>query len=185
VDRLIRLAVESGVGRVSGLSGFGALDAGWLHFSVLTEGGLIEADLDWGFTVDASTRTPDEQEAVRRLVGLRGMLLDLPGTLGADAGAEGPYEPHALAVVNQPWAYVSPGTGDRAWPGPSLPGQPTGWGYFCTDVTGADVAAVLEAAAPAKRSSPWVWAGQRYDVKLRPLLPDEASCADLRLHVGP
>jgi len=46
-------------------------------------------------------------------------------------------------------------------------------------VAGADVAAVADAAATADAHSAWTSGGQRWLVSVRPLLPDETSCADL------
>src|SRR5690606_38594997 len=76
--------------------------------------------------------------------------------------------------------------GSRSAPGPALPGQPMPvialqgpYDLSCVDVTGADVPTVLEEAGVASDRTPWIWAGVRYRVWLRPLLPEERGCRDL------
>jgi hypothetical protein len=46
-------------------------------------------------------------------------------------------------------------------------------------VTGDEAKAVLAAAAKANSLTPWTSGGKTWRVGLRPLLPDEHTCADL------
>jgi hypothetical protein len=97
------------------------------------------------------------------------------------------YEPHSVAVVSRPWPVADdPVTPDQAWPGPALAGQPLPKypmigedDLTCVTVTGAELAAVVDAAQATTVQTAWVWQGQRYAVWLRPLLPGESSCDDL------
>jgi hypothetical protein len=49
----------------------------------------------------------------------------------------------------------------------------------CVVATGDQARAVLAAAGTADATTPWVTPDGRWSVLLRPLLPDETSCADL------
>jgi hypothetical protein len=94
------------------------------------------------------------------------------------------YRPDSIAALATPW--VDPQDGltqpDVAWPGPALPGEPTGGlpGLGCVTVTDGQVPALLAAAASANTETAWVTPdGSRWSVTFRPLLPDESGCADL------
>jgi hypothetical protein len=67
-----------------------------------------------------------------------------------------------------------------AWPGPALPGESLPAGLSCAIATGATADAVLASAAHANTRTPWTFGGHRWTVTLRPLLPDESTCQDLR-----
>ncbi len=93
------------------------------------------------------------------------------------------YVPAAVAAVATPWVdpedeLVHP---EQAWPGPDLPGEPVGGPLEvgCVVAAGGQADAVMAAAATANAATPWVSAGGRWSVLLRPLLPDESGCADL------
>jgi len=96
------------------------------------------------------------------------------------------YQPTAVAVVASPW--VKP-AGDlpsapaaTPWPGPALPGtllQPEGK-VGCLTVTGDEASKVLAAAENANQNTPWTSGSATWNVTFRPLLPDEAGCADLQ-----
>ncbi|GAA3341538.1 hypothetical protein GCM10020358_33280 [Amorphoplanes nipponensis] len=95
------------------------------------------------------------------------------------------YEPEILAAVV--WPYVTrddePGRPLTVeWPGPALPGEALNpdLKLSCVTVTGAQRDAVLAAAKNATALTPWVSAGNSWSVLLRPLLPDETGCADLK-----
>ena len=123
----------------------------------------------------------DQLRARRRLRELVSALTDV-----APSGSDARYEPAAVAAVATPWRL---GEGDEglpeppevAWPGPDLPGESIGPETGC--VVAAEPRAVrdiLAKAAKATSLTPWRSAGKRWTVALRPLLPDESGCADLR-----
>jgi hypothetical protein len=187
VDALVRRALASGVGRDTDLGQPPVADAPSTRFTVLTDAGsqvtqvnaLGIGDEDYGLTAE-------QRSARRALRDLLNDLADLPGTLGPDAaGAQRPYEPDAVAAVSQAW--TDPGSTDipaqpeRAWPGPTLPGESMGNrpGLGCVMVTGTGAATVLAAATSANVLTPWTSDGHRWLVRFRPLLPEETSCADL------
>ncbi|AGL18422.1 hypothetical protein [Actinoplanes sp. N902-109] len=101
------------------------------------------------------------------------------------SGAPVAYEPTAVAAVVG--VYHDPGdtTVEKprtvAWPGPALPGAvlAKNTGLTCVTATGDQASAVLDAAARANAATPWSSGGKVWSVRLRPLLPDETSCADL------
>lgn len=66
------------------------------------------------------------------------------------------------------------------WPGPALLGQDVKThGTTCTVVRGADLPPVLEAVGQARLLTPWSDGGRTWDLRFRPLLPDENTCEDL------
>lgn len=91
----------------------------------------------------------------------------------ADLTAEPrPYRPERLAVLAVP---VAGGTGP-AWPlRPLAAGTPVGT-RTCSVLTGVDMAQAKRLAA---KGGQWADRGRAYRVTLRPLLPDETSCAAL------
>jgi hypothetical protein len=96
-----------------------------------------------------------------------------------------PYEPEALAAIVQPYAEPEDQPGrplTAEWPGPALPGEPLtpALQLTCVTATGEQLDAVLAAAKDATATTPWVSGGNSWSVLLRPLLPDETGCADLK-----
>ena len=70
-----------------------------------------------------------------------------------------------------------------AWPGPTLPGDPVGGRHRHRRRLRGDrrrQAARVVASAGANAATPWTSGGKTWSVALRPLLPDETGCADLR-----
>lgn len=183
VQRIARAARDAGVGSGRDYGTPEVMDAGTTWFSLRGRDGVVASGvpalgLDHGLTrAQRRARAP--------LVALRDSLLDLPATLGDERVSEPrPYEPVALAAVARHWVDPElPGDDppDIAWPGPALPGDPTAFAsdLGCVTVTGSRVAQVLELAARARAVTAWTWAGERYFVWFRPLLPDESSCEDL------
>jgi hypothetical protein len=171
LSRLVTMAVEAGVGSQVDYGTPGVTDVPETRFTVSTSDGVLTSTV-YALDIDDEGLTAEQVAARQKLRDLQAALTDLPATLGAEAaGEERPYEPVALAALTSP--YVSPEDGpdleqpEMAWPGPALPGEPLGSlpDLRCVTVTGDDLAAVLEAAAGANT--------------LRPLLPDESTCADL------
>ncbi|MFI7608066.1 hypothetical protein ACIBTV_23385 [Micromonospora sp. NPDC049366] len=90
-----------------------------------------------------------------------------------------PYEPTAVAVIATPVDSPQPA---RPWPLPALTGEPLGGtsaGSTCLVLRGADLDAVRREAATAGAATPWRDGDRLWQVTPRPLLPDEAGCADL------
>lgn len=123
---------------------------------------------------------------------LRALLDTLSGTAGPTPTPTGlpsmpgdseAYRPTELAALSVPWTPDPdvPNQAEITWPGPALPGERgTPQGAGCVTAGGADTAEVLAAAERASAITPWVSGGKRWRVALRPLLPDESGCADLR-----
>jgi hypothetical protein len=133
----------------------------------------------------AAGLTEAQVRARRKLSGLLTALTDLPATLGDRAGPEQPYQAPAVAAVASPWTPAATdqdaaaGPPELDWPGPALPGEAIWLDVGCVTATGEQASAVLGAAAKASAATPWRSGGRTWTVALRPLLPDEAGCADL------
>lgn len=96
-----------------------------------------------------------------------------------------PYQAESVAVLARPW--VDPGGSDakspeKAWPGPALPGAYLNAAFKigCVVVTGAEKDKVWAAAKDATAITPWTAGGAKYLINFRPLLPDEAGCAEMK-----
>jgi hypothetical protein len=183
LNQLVSMAVAAGVGADVDYGTPWVTDVPETKFTVSTTDGVLTSTVyALGMTEEGLTQS--QIEARRKLHDLQTALTDLPTTLGAGAaGEERPYEPKALAALTYPYAPSDEGLEqpEMAWPGPALPGEPLGSlpDLRCVTVTGDDLAAVLAAAADANTLTPWVWEGERWFITLRPLLPEESSCADL------
>lgn len=102
----------------------------------------------------------------------------------ADVSEPSPYSPTALAVYVLNTASASPQAPPATWPLGALgdAGAPTDWpdrSARCLVVTGSDVESVLSAAAGKDRFAPWRAPDGLWNIAIRPLLPDEHSCADV------
>lgn len=184
LDRLRNKAKDAKVGEKLDFGQPGVADFPSTRFRLRTEKGLEvtevyalrETSLDVGLTAD--------QKANRdRLVGLLDALSDLRKTLGTDAvSQEKPYVPSTIAGLARVWSAdpSAPNQQEVAWPGPGLPGPQRSDGmYGCVTATGWDSQAVVSAAAKANAATPWTSGGKKWLVQIRPLLPNETSCADL------
>lgn len=102
----------------------------------------------------------------------------------AGVSAPIPYPPAQVAVFVLGSADA---TGDKApatWPLGDLgsAGAPSDWpagAARCLVVSGGEVTSVARAAAGKDRFTPWRAGDGLWDIGLRPLLPDEQSCADV------
>ncbi|MFC6015871.1 hypothetical protein ACFP2T_06660 [Plantactinospora solaniradicis] len=195
VDKLIEQAQAAGVGSAAAAD-FGrpsVTDMPSTRFTVSSATGTEELEvyaLSEG-TQGAGGLTEAQRTARTELQKLITVLTDLAGTLGPDTvEAAKPYQAEAVAAVASPWQADDNGIAappEVAWPGPALPGSPAapGLDQGCVDVRGAEATALLDAAAlggaaaKANARTPWTSGGKRWLVSLRPLLPDEAGCADL------
>jgi len=188
VDKLVARATSAGVGTAKDLGQPPIADAPSTRFTVDAEGGPATTEVyALSESTDASNGLTADQLAARtKLRELLTAVSDLPTTLGVKAGSEQPYKSDALAAIASPYVAPDPATAGKgqpevAWPGPALPGTSVGKGLEtgCVTVTGADTAKVLAAADKANAATPWTSGGRKWTVILRPLLPDEADCADL------
>ena len=95
-----------------------------------------------------------------------------------------PYTPTEVAVFVLGPAAASDTTAPATWPLGDLAmvGSPAAWpapSARCLVVAGADLQAVDAAAAGITRFAPWGSGDTVWDVAMRPLLPDEHTCADV------
>jgi hypothetical protein len=187
VDKLVDQAVAAGVGVATDFGEPGVADAPSTKFVVRTADGVKSTEV---YALGEAGEDPvsgvnEQQRAARaKLRGLLTALTDLPATLGADAVSPAqPYRAAAVAAIAMPWSEDTQLPGEQQpvdWPGPALPGEKIGeLGISCVTATGAEATKVLDAAQKANTATPWVSGGQRWTLTLRPLLPDESSCADL------
>jgi hypothetical protein len=182
VQELVDRAMAAGVAETSDLGTPPVADAPSTRFTLVTAAHTYVRE------VTALRETPPEgngltadQQAARKKLSEFLTLLQGP----AEGAASVPYQPSAVAAMVTPW--VDPQDGlpqpEVAWPGPALPGEPTGGlpDVTCVTATGDQAQALVAAAGSANAATPWVTAdGARWSVTFRPLLPDESSCADLQ-----
>jgi hypothetical protein len=190
VTRLVRLALDAGVGAGTDLGVPQIVDAPMTRFEVQTDTGLrtTEAAALTEGQEGASGLTPAQRDARAKLVHLRDQLTDLPKVLGHAVDEAKPFEPAGMMAVvsefgagGQPTEPL-PQPAEVAWPGPALPGEPLAGvpGLTCVTTTGDGMAKLLGAARKAHRATRWVSGGKQWSVAFRPVLPDESGCADLR-----
>jgi hypothetical protein len=188
VQALVDRALAAGVGDTGDLGAPPLADAPSTRVTLSTglETLVREAYALTEAGAEASGLTADQVAARAELRDLVDALTDLPATLGADAVSDAePYVPEAVGAVVSPW--TDPGDGlarpAQPWPGPALPGEPLepGLGLGCVVATGEQAQSVLRAARSATAVTPWgADDGARWSLLLRPLLPSESGCADLR-----
>lgn len=191
VQELAGEALDAGIAETTDLGSPPLADATSTRFTLVTEEGpvtrevyaLREATGAGGLPgeVGAGGLTEEQEEARAELQALLDELTDLAQTVG-EGGAPDSYTPEAVAALARPWTepaddVVQP---ELSWPGPALPGEPIAPGVTCVTATGDEAQAVADAAREATTTTPWVGAdGARWSITFRPLLPHEASCADL------
>jgi hypothetical protein len=182
VQDLVNQALAAGVAGDSDLGSPPVADATSTRFT------LVTASHTYVREAYALTETPAESAGLtQEQRTARGKLADLADTLTgptADGAGSTSYAPSAIAALATPWSDPQDGLTqpDVAWPGPDLPGEPLGGlpDLTCVTATSDQAQALVTAAGSANAATPWVTAeGTRWTVTLRPLLPDESSCADL------
>ncbi|MFI7602998.1 hypothetical protein [Actinoplanes sp. NPDC049681] len=183
VTELTRQAVAAGVRPGTDFGQPGVADATTTEVTVVTGAGeqTASANALREARPDDPRLTAAQKQARTKLTG----FLDRTDELTSGPGAQ-PYRPEILAAVVRP--YVEPGDDLPGrpqavqWPGPALPGEPLAepQKLSCVTVTGEQRDAVLKAAKDAHATTPWVSGGNGWTVTLRPLLPDETGCADLK-----
>lgn len=184
VDRLIARARDAGVRAGADLGRPSVADAPSTRFTLSSASGTEVLEV---YALGETDGLTEAQRTAREK--LRNLLTELTepgGLVEADrAGAAEPYRPEGVAAVATPWrADRNAGPAGQqpevAWPGPALPGASLpGLDVHCVEAHGADADAVLAAAEKANANTPWTAGGKRWQLRLRPLLPDEAGCADL------
>jgi hypothetical protein len=181
LDKLVDQAVAAGVRTGADFGHPGVADAPSTEVTVQTAAGsqTVAAEALREARPDDPALTAKQQQARKELLAFTDELDRL--TTG---GTPQPYQPETVAAIVRP--YVQPEGVARPrtveWPGPALPGEPLNpsTGLSCVAATGAQADAVLAAAAKATAVTPWVSGGESYTVRLRPMLPDETGCADLK-----
>lgn len=185
LQQLLDKAVAAGVQPGTDFGRPGVADAPTTEVTVVTNAGeqTVGAVALREARPDDPQLTKAQQQARKKLRTFIDGLGDL--TTELNAGKPQSYRPETIAAIVQP--YVAPD--DQAgrprtveWPGPALPGEPltSQPQPTCVAATGEQRDAVLAAAADATANTPWVWAGNSWSVLLRPLLPEETGCADLK-----
>jgi hypothetical protein len=183
LQELADRAVAAGIAETTDLGSPPVADAPSTRFTLTTADGTAAREVYALFEYGLEHEGPNAGLTDEQVAG-RARLRELLTAL-SDAGhaAVERYVPVAVAAVAMPWAdpeddLVHP---ELPWPGPELPGEPTGGPLEagCVVATGAQAEAVLAAGAGANAATPWVSGGTRWSVLLRPLLPDESGCADL------
>jgi hypothetical protein len=179
VRGLAERARAAGVGSNADLGHPRVVDAGSMRFTLLTDAGLVQTTAYALGDFDDPNFTAPQRAARQALQDLVDELRrPLPGP------AQVPYTPTGVAVIAQPWQDPGdpalPNPPAVAWPGPALPGRYLTERLGCAIATGATADAVIAAATRANARTPWSYGAQRWTLTLRPLLPDETTCEDLR-----
>jgi hypothetical protein len=182
VQDLVDRALAAGVAETSDLGTPPVADAPSTRFTLVTAAHTYVREVTalWETPPEGNGLTADQQAARKELSEFLTVLQGPP-----EGAASVPYAPSAVAAMVTPW--VDPQDGlpqpEVAWPGPALPGEPTGGlpDATCVTATGDQAQALVTAAGAANAATPWVTPdGARWSVTFRPLLPDESSCADLQ-----
>lgn len=184
VDRLVRAALDAGVGAAIDYGMPSVTDVQTTRFAVATADGVKTTEV-YALEEPAGPATKeltDAQLAAR--AGLNKLIERLRDASTA-SGASESYAVTALAAIvgdfprqNSPDLPSPPPT--LPWPGPALPGKDVKQRIVtCVTVTGDAAKAVLAAAAGANSATRWSYGGKEWVVVFRPLLPDETGCSDL------
>jgi hypothetical protein len=180
VQQLLDKAVAAGVKEGADFGQPGVTDVPTTEITVVTATGKQ--------TVGANAlreARPDDPQLTKAQHQARKKLLTFVDGLNDLDLKTTPYRPEALAALVQPYtAPEDPGVRPKGveWPGPALPGDKVNpnLDLTCVVATGEQLGAVLTAAADATAITPWGSGGNTWSVLFRPLLPEEAGCADLK-----
>jgi hypothetical protein len=182
VDGLLAKADAAGIRSGLDLGRPNVADAPTTRITVATGGdrrtlevvGLTEAGSD------DPRLTPAQRGARAKVAAFVQEVTDLSAASGTPKGEQ--YRPESVAALAHPYVRPSDGLPEQPrpvdWPGPALPGTPLGT-TGCVTASGADAGEVLQAAAGATAITPWRSGGKSWNIRFRPLLPDESGCADL------
>lgn len=181
---LIGAAVAAGVTSGADFGIPGVADIPSTRISVVTAQGEQVVEV-----MALNEAQPDDQSLTAAQQAARKKLTEFLATLHAQFAEAAsppakPYRAQRLAVLATPYQE----TGDNAggapvkWPAAELPGPflDEQLRINCLTVEGAEKDEVLALAGKANERTPWESAGKKWQIKFRPLLPDEKECADLR-----
>jgi hypothetical protein len=177
-------AVAAGVTSGADFGTPGVADIPSTRITVVTAGGEQVVEV-----MALSEARPDDASLTAQQQAARKKLSDFVASLHAlfaeaASPAAKPYPAQRLAVLATPYQDAGDGLAGAPvkWPAADLPG-----GFLneelrinCLTVEGAAKDEVLALAAKANERTPWESAGKKWQIKFRPLLPDEKECADLR-----
>lgn len=131
---------------------------------------------------DPPGQTAEDKEARAKLAKVRDKLSDLTSWLPAGSvGEDKPVDPTALRIFAR--AYETnpdePSQPAKDWPLSSKLaafGDAFGDQYRCGTVDGADLDKLLPQLKQSNTRTPWTSDGKRFELIVRPLLPDETGC---------
>jgi hypothetical protein len=181
---LLDKAAAAGVTTGADLGRPGVADAPTTRITVAAAGGTrtVDAVALTEAQSDDPRLTAAQRDARARLAAFVQEVSDLPAAKGMSPAR--PYQAVAVAALAHPYVQPRDGLPGRpgavAWPGPALPGALLAGRSGCVAASGADAQKVLAAAKSANSTTPWTSGGRQWTVVFRPLLPDEAGCADLK-----
>jgi hypothetical protein len=184
VRELTAEAVAAGVKSGADFGTPGVADIPSTRISVVTAGGeqVVEVMALSEARPDDASLTAAQQAARKKLSEFVKSLHDLFAEAASPAAK--PYQAERVAVLASPYQDTGDGLAGAPveWPAAELPGAFLNeeLRINCLTVEGAVKDEVLAAAAKGNERTPWESAGRKWQIKFRPLLPDEKECADLR-----
>ncbi|GIE74622.1 hypothetical protein Aph02nite_05720 [Actinoplanes philippinensis] len=184
VRELTDAAVAAGVRSGSDFGTPGVADIPSTRISVVTAGGeqSVEVMALSEARPDDASLSPAQQAARKKLSEFVKSLHDLFADAASPAAQ--PYQAEKVAVLASPYQDTGDGAGGDpvTWPAAELPGAFLNQDLRinCLTVEGAAKDKVLALAKQASERTPWESAGKKWQIRFRPLLPDEKQCADLR-----
>jgi hypothetical protein len=183
VQRLAKDALAAGVRGGADFGRPGVADAPSTRITVTTAEGTQSVTVEALGEAQANDPqlTAAQREARAKLSAYVQKVTDLSTATGMPATSA--YAPEAVAVLAHPFtASGDLSSPEIAWPGPALPGETVNAniGMGCVILTGAEKDKVLAAARTATAITPWTADGKKWQIRFRPLLPDEKGCAALK-----
>ncbi|WP_067500991.1 hypothetical protein [Actinoplanes sp. TFC3] len=173
-------AVAAGVSRDTDFGQPGVADAPSTRVTAVTAAGAQSVE---AMALNES-RADDPQLSDAQKQARSKLKAFLDGLDKLTSGQPVPYEPEAMAAIAS--VYHDPGDTSIQkpdtvqWPGPALPGEALGAQLTCVVFSGDQLEKVRAAAAKANAATPWMSGSGAFTLRMRPLLPDESSCADLK-----
>jgi hypothetical protein len=184
IQKILAAADAAGLlGADASYMGVGIADAGTTFFTTVAGGKVHHVS---AYALMADVKGPDAAtDAARaKLRAFEGATLDLGKFLGRPIDDSETFEPAGLRVFVSAINAVDlplPTPQVVSWPlaaDPIATGQPTtAPGTVCVLVTGADLATFLPVAKSANAQTVWTRGKAMYSVGVRPLYPNEDSCA--------
>ncbi|MFC4071314.1 hypothetical protein [Actinoplanes subglobosus] len=184
VRELTAGAVAAGVKAGADFGTPGVADAPSTRISVVTAGGeqAVEVMALGQASPDDTSLTAAQQAARKKVTEFIGSLHELFADAASPAAK--PYQAERVAVLASPYQDTGDGLAGAPvkWPAAELPGAFLNeeLRINCLTVDGTAKDEVLAAAAKGNERTPWESAGKKWQIKFRPLLPDEKECADLK-----